>query len=1414
MSSRIQMIQGENGRRSRGPLLLAAVAAFVVALSLASMAQASKQAVDFFGSEGTLGGEFTSSEGVAVNYTGAGGVPSGTLYVTDGGAFDNANARGNRVQRFQRDDSGTPGQTADDTYPFVAAWGAGVLTGGTDYEICTVAADCKAAPPIGGNGTAAGNGALNKPSGIAVDQDTGNVYVLDTGPRRTPDDNFRVNVYSATGTFLRSFGWDVVESGPGNNGTGYEICVAADGDVCKKGVKGSGTGQIGGNGNGEVAPESIAVSPAAGNPSVGTVFVGDQFNERVNTYQLDGSSPASIGSAAQFDEREPGDVAVDSRGILYLSNGGNIDPRIERYDTLGANGPIGFLAPMLSPINERQEIEVQNSNTEFKLQFDPDDGGPQPVETTAAITGTTGGSQGTAAAKVREALEALPSITAADLAVNAGDTDTSRIFPIDFKGAYALIDVSQLAAIDMLPAGSVTVTTIRDGHDGVLDTGSSAGMAVDPDGDGPGSDVDIFYAGRSSDSIQQFGPVNAPGLVAPPTAEDDLHGTSKAFGSPSGIAVEPPTGRLYAAASGVAGRGIYVLDETSPTPPTASLDSIDGVTSSSAQLHATVDPNGAPPTRYHFEYVDHATYLATGFANAKSLPEVLLGMQETPQAIEAALNPPPIGLEPNTTYHVRIVAGRRFAPPVISNELTFATGSVSTLVETAGAPIRTTTTAQLNGRVTPLNNPASYHFEYGDQGPCSANPCAATPTVAAGSGNVAQLVSVEITGLQPDVTYHYRLVGENGVGAPMSGGDMTVHTRASNELPGQGDEFPGPPGSDRAWEQVSIADSSGNPVGIFFPFTFSNDGNRAVYGIAGGTPISSTGSIQNLYLAQRTPQGWQSSIPTPPRDQLIGQFWRGVFGDEELTTIMSANRGSDTGVEQTAFWRLRANGNPDLLYQMQGSSETYGLSADGSLALTFLNAVDPDYPGITGENVYDISSSPPDLVSLLPGNSPAPCGIAGFGGQIFEGSWISPDGSQVYFHARPKPPCNAEGTAQLYVRDLTADQTTLISGPPLSGADCGGSLIKGIAGAAFFMTASRLTAEDPVDCGAPGANDMYRYDADDGSLDCVTCVFPDFGVGVQPGNQQPSDVAVAEDGSRIYFQSSRHLVSGAPPAGQLGVYRVNVATGDLDYVGPIGNIGTTLSDVVLSNDGSIVAFSSDKADFNPLGGTSDNGGGTQYYRYDDDDRSLICVSCPQDGSTPSAEVEGALRVGGGANLHHNNSGLSDDGGTLAFATPVALLGADQNTPPPSQDQSTGRDIYEWRDGRLILVTDGLTNSVVPPEAKGVSPDGTNVYFTAAAALTPDAPDALIRLYDARIGGGIAFPKPPPPCPLEVCQGTPKGAPEEQPPGTSDFRGPGNPVEATPRPKRCPKGKRKVRRNGKVRCIKPRRHASNDRRANR
>ena len=102
----------------------------------------------------------------------------------------------------------------------------------------------------------------------------------------------------------------------------------------------------------------------------------------------------------------------------------------------------------------------------------------------------------------------------------------------------------------------------------------------------------------------------------------------------------------------------------------------------------------------------------------------------------------------------------------------------------------------------------------------------------------------------------------------------------------------------------------------------------------------------------------------------------------------------------------------------------------------------------------------------------------------------------------------------------------------------------------------------------------------------------------------------------------------------------------------------------------------------------------------------------------------------------------------------------------------------------------------------ISADGHDVFFKTTESLVTQDP-GLRDIYDARIEGGFP-PLPPKPiiCQGEACLEPPKPAPPAVTPA-SQAAGPGNPVWPNPKPKprKCPKGKHKVKKNGKVRCVK-------------
>src|SRR6266511_2251713 len=188
------------------------------------------------------------------------------------------------------------------------AWGKDVVaTGGVDFEICTVAADCKAGS-VGGLG-----GELNGPAGAGTDA-AGNVYVADTF-------NHRIEKFDSSGSFLRAWGKDVVSAGPGNTGTGFEICVAANGDTCKAGAGGGLGGELNG-------PNGVATDAA------GNVYVADLTNQRIDKFDSSGNFLRAWGR--DVVSAGPGDIATDAAGNLYVAELTN--SRIQKFDSSG-----GFL---------------------------------------------------------------------------------------------------------------------------------------------------------------------------------------------------------------------------------------------------------------------------------------------------------------------------------------------------------------------------------------------------------------------------------------------------------------------------------------------------------------------------------------------------------------------------------------------------------------------------------------------------------------------------------------------------------------------------------------------------------------------------------------------------------------------------------------------------------------------------------------------------------------------------------------------------------------------------------------------------------------------------------------------------------------------------------------------------------------
>jgi hypothetical protein len=100
-----------------------------------------------------------------------------------------------------------------------------------------------------------------------------------------------------------------------------------------------------------------------------------------------------------------------------------------------------------------------------------------------------------------------------------------------------------------------------------------------------------------------------------------------------------------------------------------------------------------------------------------------------------------------------------------------ATAAAEPVALTGNATAITPTSATLNGTVNPEGQSTSYHFEYGTTTSYGSE----TASADAGAGAANVKVSVAISPLAPNTTYHYRLVATNATGTTL-GADVSFRT--------------------------------------------------------------------------------------------------------------------------------------------------------------------------------------------------------------------------------------------------------------------------------------------------------------------------------------------------------------------------------------------------------------------------------------------------------------------------------------------------------------------------------------------------------------------------------------------------------------------------------------------------------------
>jgi Tol biopolymer transport system component len=582
---------------------------------------------------------------------------------------------------------------------------------------------------------------------------------------------------------------------------------------------------------------------------------------------------------------------------------------------------------------------------------------------------------------------------------------------------------------------------------------------------------------------------------------------------------------------------------------------------------------------------------------------------------------------------------------------------------------------------------------------------------------------------------------------------------------------PGPPGriDNRGWELVSPADGNGAFVQ---GARLSADGNRIGVTFLGGVPGAASGG-RSVLIGDRSPTGWTFTDIVQRTPRVSDSFFAPMVTTPDLSTVAMTITQSflGSGQAEPKLARIRAGAPQALLHTFEATNQgIVGVVGSEDTSRIFDDTYDQLDPAhqLGTLNVYDFGSGTPQIVSVLPDGSVPQCGTSPNGAQQFaspvdtslETHINSRDGSRVFFHSAGN---SCGDPAELYMRDLAAGTTTLVSGPPASGAATGAQFLQATPDGdrVFFQTSTALVGDD-----GNGTSDVYRYTVGSGN-ECLTCGVGNVNFGV-----------ASEDGSTLYFTSPEQY-RGEGDGGVQNLYMVR--DGATSYIAPSDGLNRPSSffgnpSAEVSFAGDVILFRSFQARLDGSSG-SENGGFNQYYRYDVVDRSITCISCP-DGRPATADVPASLVTGDAFTDVNSQHAMSADGDIIAFITDDRLADADVNQ---------GSDIYEWHNGQRGLITNGVKRpspQYNQHQVRAVSPDGRNILFATHTKLTPEVIQGdkpWMHIYVARVDGGFRTPTEPAPCTGEQCQGPVTTPPVLPPVGSAQIDGPGDEDER-PAPK--------------------------------
>jgi hypothetical protein len=884
----------------------------------------------------------------------------------------------------------------------------------------------------------------------------------------------------------------------------------------------------------------------------------------------------------------------------------------------------------------------------------------------------------------------------------------------------------------------------------------------------------------------------------------------------TGIAVDAAHGRLYATTwQGEPGEITKVVRVFELAPPhnlifTLEESEVPGGNIQSSFLSVAADEGTGHFFLYDgdakkvYEFKADGTYVSTIAYPFQYTFRSQIGIDNGKFSSNGALNP--------TERYLYVPSNPRGSEPTGH---TFAFGSPSEgepIVEAVSFANVGETEAELQASIEPSGAETHYTFQYLTQQQFEENGNSFAGVPVAGEGEVPAVhsprdVAAAPEGLQPGTRYRFRVFVENSLGNDEGEGEFATFVAAGSFETCLNDPlrtgFSALLPDCRAYELVTPPDTNARaPRGIgymaapyFATRQASPTGGVLSFQIEGGIIPGSegTGSLGgDPYLSTRTEGGW-STADAGPSGSEAPQLVSGSISPDQGYSFWSTNGslGSAAVEGETTFYVRYPDGHSALIGRGSLASDPRAkgllISQDGG-HIIFTSGDDnpaiqlePNAPPSGTATIYDRTSDEVTrVVSLLPGNKTPKAGE----GARYEGASL--DGKGIAFQLAGK----------LYLRYNDEETYELGEGLAFAGIAEGGAR-------AFYLQGGKL----------------WRFDA-------TTEEATEFSSGpVIPVN-------VSADGSVAYFVSQSALTGEPSPNGQVAqggqenLYRseegaisfVGIVTkrdveGESNGIEPVEGLGLWAEAVSNSPFGNAGRLAVDPSRTTPDGNALlfesravldgyDPQGHAEVYRYDFEANELDCLSCNPTLAPASSN----------ASLQSIAAGFGDpDFEPLSSSAYVANLRADGKRAFFQSDEALVpsdvdglKDVYEWeaqgvgsckREGGCIyLVSSG--HSLRTDYLYAASDTGDDVFFRTGDILLPRDAEETPSIYDARVGGGFAEGSKIPCVVAAECP-----PPVTPPPNLASPRTPALGPPDNYRETGCPKGKHKVKRNGKVTCVK-------------